>query len=316
MKSRILIIGACGQIGTDLTLALRRRFGNSRVIASDIRKAQGELLTSGPFEILDATDYKAVEDITFRHKVDTVYLMAAMLSAIAERFPEKAWNLNINSLFHVLNLAKEGKVKKVFWPSSIAVFGKTTPSANTPQTTVMEPSTVYGISKQTGERWCEYYHTKFNIDVRSIRYPGLISYSTEPGGGTTDYAVDIYHRALKHGQYRCFLQEGTTLPMMYMDDAIRATIAIMDAKPNDIKIRSSYNLAGVSYAPEEVAASIQKHLPDFTISYEPDFRQAIADTWPQSIDDSDARKDWGWSHKYNLDAITEQMIKNLKSRYS
>ena len=316
MNSRILIIGACGQIGTELTMALRKRFGNSRVIASDIRKAEGELMTSGPFETLDATDYKAVEDIIFRHKVDTVYLMAAMLSAIAERFPEKAWNLNMNSLFHILNIAKEGKVKKVFWPSSIAVFGKTTPSVDTPQTTVMEPSTVYGISKQTGERWCEYYYNQYGIDVRSIRYPGLISYTTEPGGGTTDYAVDIYHRALKHGQYRCFLKEGTTLPMMYMDDAIRATIAIMDANPEDIKIRSSYNLAGVSYAPEEVTASIQKHLPDFNISYEPDFRQAIADTWPQSIDDSAARKDWGWSHEYDLDAITEQMLTNLKPQYS
>lgn len=316
MKSRILIIGACGQIGSELTAALRKRFGGDRVVASDIREADSAMMKSGPFEVLDATDYKAVEDIIFRHKVDTVYLMAAMLSAIAERFPEKAWDLNMNSLFHVLNLAKEGKVKKVFWPSSIAVFGKTTPSVATPQTTVMEPSTVYGISKQTGERWCEYYHHKYGVDVRSIRYPGLISYKTLPGGGTTDYAIDIYHRALKHGQYRCFLREGTILPMMYMNDAIRATIAIMDASPKDIKIRSSYNLAAVSYAPEDVTASIQRHLPDFTISYDPDFRQAIADTWPQSIDDSAARQDWDWSHKYDLDAITQIMLDNLKSQYS
>ncbi len=316
MKSRILIIGASGQIGTELTTALRTRFGADKVVASDIREGNESVMNDGHFELLDATDYKAVEDIIFRYKVDTVYLMAAMLSAIAERFPAKAWDLNMNSLFHILNLAKEGKVKKVFWPSSIAVFGSTTPQLNTPQTTVMEPSTVYGISKQTGERWCEYYHTKFNVDVRSIRYPGLISYTTEPGGGTTDYAVDIYHRALKHGKYRCFLQEGTTLPMMYMEDAIRATINIMDADEAAIKIRSSYNLAGVSYAPEEVAESILKHLPGFKMSYEPDFRQAIADSWPQSIDDSEARRDWGWSHKYDLDAITDLMLTNLKQRYS
>lgn len=316
MKSRILIIGACGQIGTELTAALRDRFGADKVVASDIKEGNTAMMNSGHFELLDATDYDALEDVIFRYKVDTVYLMAAMLSAIAERFPAKAWDLNMNSLFHILNLAKEGKVKKVFWPSSIAVFGKTTPNQNTPQTTVMEPSTVYGISKQTGERWCEYYHNKYGIDIRSIRYPGLISYTTEPGGGTTDYAVDIYHRALKHGQYRCFLKEGTTLPMMYMDDAIRATIGIMDTDEQNIKIRSSYNLAGVSYAPEEVTKSIQKHLPDFSITYEPDFRQAIADTWPKSIDDSKARKDWGWSHKFDLDAITEIMLTNLKSRYS
>jgi len=316
MKSRILIIGACGQIGTELTATLRKRFGADKVVASDIREGNEAMMSEGHFELLDATDYAAVEDVIFRYKVDTVYLMAAMLSAIAERFPAKAWDLNVNSLFHILNLAKEGKVKKVFWPSSIAVFGKTTPNQNTPQTTIMEPSTVYGISKQTGERWCEYYYNQYGIDVRSIRYPGLISYTTEPGGGTTDYAVDIYHRALKHGKYRCFLQEGTTLPMMYMDDAIRATISIMDADKKDIKIRSSYNLAGVSYAPEEVTASIQKQLPDFEISYEPDFRQAIADTWPQSIDDSEARRDWGWSHEFDLDAITKTMLENLKARYS
>lgn len=315
MKSRILIIGACGQIGTELTLALRNRFGADKVVASDIREGNEDLMSDGHFELLDATDLSAVEDVIFRYKVDTVYLMAAMLSAIAERFPAKAWHLNMTSLFHVLNLAKEKKVKKVFWPSSIAVFGETTPAQNTPQLTIMEPSTVYGISKQTGERWCEYYFKKFGVDVRSIRYPGLISYTTEPGGGTTDYAVDIYHRALKHGAYRCFLKEGTTLPMMYMDDAIRATISIMDAPKDDIKIRSSYNLAGVSYAPEEVAHSIQKELPDFKISYKPDFRQAIADSWPESIDDSVARADWGWEHKFDLDAITKIMLENLKGRY-
>lgn len=316
MKSRILIIGACGQIGTELTLALRKRFGADKVVASDIREGNDELMGDGHFELLDATDFSAVEDVIFRYKVETVYLMAAMLSAIAERFPAKAWHLNMTSLFHILNLAKDKKIKKVFWPSSIAVFGATTPATDTPQLTIMEPSTVYGISKQTGERWCEYYFNKYGVDVRSIRYPGLISYTTEPGGGTTDYAVDIYHRALKHGNYRCFLNKGTILPMMYMEDAIRATINIMDAPKKDIKVRSSYNLAGVSYAPEEVGASIQRHLPDFELSYEPDFRQTIADSWPNSIDDSVARKDWGWKHKFDLDAITEVMLKNLKKQYT
>jgi len=315
MKSRILIIGACGQIGTELTVALSKRFGKDKIVASDIREGNEMIMKNAHFELLDATDLEVVEDVIFRYKIDTVYLMAAMLSAIAERFPAKAWNLNMNSLFNILNLAKDKKIKKVFWPSSIAVFGQTTPAKNTPQTTVMEPSTVYGISKQTGERWCEYYHNKYGIDVRSIRYPGLISYTTEPGGGTTDYAVDIYHRALKYGQYRCFLKEGTVLPMMYMDDAIKATISIMDASPEDIKIRSSYNLAAVSYAPENITESIKKYIPDFEIIYEPDFRQTIADTWPQSIDDSEARRDWGWSHSFGLEEITKTMLDNLKDKY-
>ena len=316
MKSRILIIGACGQIGTELTTTLRAQLGAEQVIASDIREGNELMMNQGPFELLDATDFSAIQALVLKYEIDTVYLMAAMLSATAEKFPAKAWELNMNSLFHVLNLAKEGQIKKVFWPSSIAVFGKTTPSNNTPQMTVMEPSTVYGISKQAGERWCEYYYNNYGVDVRSIRYPGLISYTTKPGGGTTDYAVDIYHKALENGSYDCFLKEGTTLPMMYMDDAIRATIAIMNAEPKTLKIRSSYNLAGVSYAPEEVTASIQKHLPDFKINYTPDFRQAIADSWPGSIDDSEARKDWSWSHKFDLDAITKVMLENLKSRYA
>jgi nucleoside-diphosphate-sugar epimerase len=238
--------------------------------------------------------------------------MAAMLSATAEKFPMRAWNLNMNSLFNILNLAKDGKVDKVFWPSSIAVFGPTTPKVDTPQRTVMEPSTVYGISKQTGERWCEYYHTKYGVDVRSIRYPGLISYKTLPGGGTTDYAVDIYHKAIKHDNYICFLNKETTLPMMFMDDAIKATIGIMEAPSEQVKIRNSYNLAAMSFNPEEMATSIQKHLPNFTISYEPDFRQAIADSWPQSIDDTEARTDWAWKHSVELDEMTTIMLNNLK----
>lgn len=315
MKSRILILGACGQIGTELTAALRQKYGNHKVIASDIREGEPELMKSGPFEIIDATDYEAIENIVIRYEISEVYLMAAMLSATAEKFPMKGWNLNMNSLFNVLNLAKEKKIEKIFWPSSIAVFGPTTPKQNTPQRTVMEPSTVYGISKQTGERWCEYYFNKYNVDVRSIRYPGIISWQTMPGGGTTDYAIDIYHKALKHKKYICFLNGETTLPMMFMDDAIKATIDIMSAPADQIKNRSSYNLAAISFNPEQIAESIRKQIPEFTISYEPDFRQAIADSWPQSIDDTDARTDWGWKHSYDLDAITAEMIKNLKMRY-
>ncbi|MAO08213.1 MAG: NAD-dependent epimerase [Alteromonas sp.] len=315
MKKRILIIGACGQIGTELTAKLREKYSSHKVIASDIREGEPELMESGPFEILDATNYSAIEDIVIRHEITDVYLMAAMLSATAEKFPMKAWSLNMDSLFNVLNLAKEGKISKIFWPSSIAVFGPTTPKTNTPQRTIMEPSTVYGISKQTGERWCEYYHKKYGVDVRSVRYPGLISYKTLPGGGTTDYAVDIYHKALKHGKYICFLNAETTLPMMFMDDAINATIGIMEAPENSIKIRSSYNLAAISFDPEEITQSIQKHLPNFSIAYEPDFRQEIADSWPQSIDDSEARTDWGWKHEFSLEDMTQIMLENLKANY-
>ncbi|MGB3343205.1 MAG: NAD-dependent epimerase/dehydratase family protein [Aequorivita sp.] len=315
MKKRILIIGACGQIGTELTVYLREKFGSHKVIASDIREGNEELMESGPFEILDAMDYDAVEAIIIRYEITEVYLMAAMLSATAEKFPMKGWNLNMTSLFHVLNLAKEKKIDKIFWPSSIAVFGPTTPKTNTPQRTVMEPSTVYGISKQTGERWCEYYANRYGVDVRSVRYPGLISYKTLPGGGTTDYAVDIYHKALKHKKYICFLNPETSLPMMFMDDAIRATVNIMETDTKKIKIRSSYNLAAITFNPEEITASIQKHIPEFKIGYEPDFRQAIADSWPQSIDDSEAKKDWGWESKISLDEMTEIMLKNLKDSY-
>lgn len=316
MKKRILIIGASGQIGTELTAALRKKYGGHKVIASDINEGSDELMESGPFEVLDAMDYEAVQDVIITYEITEVYLMAAMLSATAEKFPMKAWNLNMTSLFNVLNLARENKIDKIFWPSSIAVFGPTTPKEMTPQHTVMEPSTVYGISKQTGERWCEYYHKRYGVDVRSIRYPGLISYKTLPGGGTTDYAVDIYHKALKHKKYICFLDEDTTLPMMFMDDAIKATIGIMEADAALIKIRNAYNLSGMSFNPKEVAASIQKHIPEFTIEYEPDFRQDIADSWPQSIDDSDARKDWGWKHHVSLDEMTEIMLENLRDTYS
>ncbi|GER58799.1 NAD-dependent epimerase/dehydratase family protein [Patiriisocius marinus] len=316
MKKRILIIGASGQIGTELTMYLRGIYGNHKVIASDIREAADEVMNSGPFEILDTMDYDAIQNVVISYEITDVYLMAAMLSATAEKFPMKAWNLNMTSLFNVLNLAKEGKIEKIFWPSSIAVFGPTTPKESTPQHTIMEPSTVYGISKQTGERWCEYYNKRYGVDVRSIRYPGLISYKTLPGGGTTDYAVDIYHKALKHKKYICFLNSETTLPMMFMSDAIRATVNIMLAATEDVKIRNAYNLAAISFNPEDITASIKKHIPEFEISYEPDFRQEIADSWPQSIDDGIARKDWGWEHEINLDQMTEIMIDNLKKDYA
>lgn len=312
MNPKILIIGACGQIGTELTQKLRNLYGTENVIASDIRKLNVDVVNSGPFEVINALDFNQIEHLVEAHQITDVYLMAALLSATAEKNPAFAWDLNMNSLFHVLNLAKAGKIKKIFWPSSIAVFGPTTPKENTPQYTIMEPSTVYGISKQSGERWCEYYHNLFGVDVRSIRYPGLISWSSPPGGGTTDYAVDIYHKALENQSYECFLSAETKMPMMYMDDAIAATIQIMQAPAEQIKIRSSYNLAAMSFTPTQIAAEIQKHIPDFTISYAPDFRQKIADSWPASIDDSRAREDWGWNHHFALDNMTVDMLEHLK----
>ncbi|MEL1246345.1 L-threonine 3-dehydrogenase [Flavobacterium sp. DGU11] len=312
--AKILIIGACGQIGTELTAKLRSIYGTDEVVASDVRKGDAEFVASGPFEVVNALDFNQVQAIIEKHGVEDVYLMAALLSATAEKNPAFAWDLNMNSLFHVLNIAKAGKIKKIFWPSSIAVFGPTTPKQNTPQYTVMEPSTVYGISKQSGERWCEYYHNIYGVDVRSIRYPGLISWSTLPGGGTTDYAVDIYHKALSDGKYTCFLSEETRLPMMYMDDAIRATVEIMQAPAENVKIRSAYNLSAMDFTPEEIADAIKKHIPDFTIDYTPDFRQKIADSWPQSIDDSSARQDWGWKHNFDLEAMTADMLEHLAGK--
>lgn len=312
MHKSILILGACGQIGTELTLALRAKYGNEHVVATDIREGNESLMASGPFEIVDATSYDAIEEIVIHYDITEVYLMAAMLSATAEKFPERAWNLNMNSLFNVLNLAKEKKIEKIFWPSSIAVFGPNTPKENTPQHTLMEPTTVYGISKQTGERWCSYYYEKFGVDVRSVRFPGLISWKTQPGGGTTDYAVEIYGQAIKKNSYTCFLNKDTKLPMMYMDDAIRAAIQLMSSDAGNITIRSSYNLAAMSFSPKEIAQSIQEHIPDFTITYSPDFRQEIADSWPSSINDSKAREDWEWKHKFNLSNTTKEMLSNLQ----
>ncbi|MDD5151326.1 MAG: NAD-dependent epimerase/dehydratase family protein, partial [Flavobacterium sp.] len=289
----------------------REIYGTENVVASDIRKLNNDIVNSGTFEVVNALDFNQIEHLVEVHHITDVYLMAALLSATAEKNPAFAWDLNMNSLFHVLNLAKAKKIKKIFWPSSIAVFGPTTPQENTPQYTIMEPSTVYGISKQAGERWCEYYHTHFGVDVRSVRYPGLISWSTPPGGGTTDYAVDIFHKALSDKKYECFLSSETKMPMMYMDDAIAATLQIMQTPAEQIKIRSSYNLAAMSFTPTEIAAEIKKHIPDFTVSYNPDFRQTIADSWPASIDDSRAREDWDWNQKFDLESMTVDMLKNL-----
>lgn len=314
MASKILIIGACGQIGSELTYKLREIYGNDNAIAADINYNNLEVVNSGLFEIVDAEDYASIKVCVEKHNIDTVYLMAAMLSATGEKYPMKAWDLNMNSLFHVLNLAKAKFIKKVFWPSSIAVFGPTTPKDHTPQYTIMEPSTVYGITKQVGERWCEYYFEKYGVDVRSVRYPGIISWKTLPGGGTTDYAVEIYHKALSDGAYDCFLSEDTALPMMFMDDAINATVQLMQADEKRLTIRSSYNLSAISFTPKEIAASIKQHIKDFNMTYTPDFRQQIADSWPKSIDDSYAKKDWDWNYTFDLERMTKEMLTQLQKQ--
>jgi nucleoside-diphosphate-sugar epimerase len=309
---KTIIIGAGGQIGTELTLALRNQYTKDQIIAADIKENAPELIQDGPYIQLDILNREAVRSYIIDNHIETVYLLAALLSATAEKNPDFAWKLNMEGLFTILDLAKEGHVKKIFWPSSIAVFGPTTPADNTPQHTVMEPSTVYGISKQAGERWCEYYYNKFGVDVRSIRYPGLISYKSPPGGGTTDYAVDIFYKAKQEGKFTCFLSKDTALPMMFMDDAIRATIQLMDAPADRLRIRSAYNLGGISFTPEEIASSIKHHLPSFEITYESDFRQAIADSWPNSIDDSYAQADWDWKLGFDLERMTEVMLKNIQ----
>ncbi|OXG09154.1 L-threonine 3-dehydrogenase [Flavobacterium araucananum] len=312
MSKKILVIGACGQIGTELTQRLRQIYGVENVIASDIVKPENDSVNQGYFEIIDALNYNQIEHFVDKYAIEEVYLLSALLSASAEKATAHAWDLNMNSLFHVLNLAKEKKIKKIFWPSSIAVFGNNTPRDNTPQYTIMEPSTVYGISKQSGERWCEYYHKTFGVDVRSLRYPGIISWSAPPGGGTTDYAVDIFHWAIKQQNYECFLSAETNLPMMYIDDAIDAAIHIMQAPAEQVKIRSSYNLSAMSFNPAQIAAEIKKQLPNFKISYkENDFRQTIADSWPDSIDDSCARNDWNWNNKFDIETMTLEMLEKL-----
>lgn len=309
--AKTIIIGACGQIGTELVLELRKREGAENVFAADLRDECPAVLNNGPYQKMDILDREFVRQFIIDNEIKTVYLLAALLSATAEKNPDFAWKLNMEGLFTILDLAKEGHVSKIFWPSSIAVFGPTTPRENTPQYTVMEPSTVYGISKQSGERWCEYYFNKFGVDVRSIRYPGLISYTSLPGGGTTDYAVDIFYQAKLKKPFTCFLSENTALPMMFMEDAIRGTLELMSAPKESIKVRSAYNLSGCSFTPAELTEEIQKIDPSFTINYAPDFRQAIADSWPKSIDDSAARNDWGWKEKYGTTELVKVMMENV-----
>ncbi|KIC91427.1 MULTISPECIES: NAD-dependent epimerase/dehydratase family protein [unclassified Flavihumibacter] len=311
-KEKILVIGACGQIGVELTLALRKIYGNSNVIASDLREENELLRGTGPYVSIDALNKEMLHVQVIRQNITQVYLLAAILSATGEKNPNLAWHLNMQSLLNILDIAREEKLHKVYWPSSIAVFGPTSPKQNCPQYTIIEPTTVYGISKYAGEFWCNYYFQRFGVDVRSLRYPGLISYKSAPGGGTTDYAVEIFHEALEEKKYECFLKEDTYLPMMYMPDAIRATIELMEAPAESISVRTSYNLAAMSFSPREITNAIHKHIPDFKMSYKPDYRQNIADSWPQSIDDSIARRDWGWNHQYDLERMTADMLENLK----
>lgn len=312
VKDRILVIGASGQIGVELTLALRKIYGNANVIASDLREENDLLKGTGPYVSLDVTNREMLHVQVVRQGITQIYLLAAILSATGEKNPSLAWNVNMVSLLNVLDIAREEQIKKVYWPSSIAVFGPTSPKRNCPQQTVIEPVTVYGISKYAGEFWCNYYFQRYGVDVRSLRYPGLISYKSAPGGGTTDYAVEIFHEAIAEGKYTCFLKEDTYLPMMYMPDAIRATIELMEADAGKISVRTSYNLAAMTFSPKEIADEIRKHIPGFTIGYAPDYRQPIAESWPQSIDDQVARKDWGWKEQFNLSEMTIDMIKNLK----
>ncbi|HNU89490.1 MAG TPA: NAD-dependent epimerase/dehydratase family protein [Ferruginibacter sp.] len=311
LKEKILVIGASGQIGVELTLALRKIYGNANVVASDLREENDLLKGTGPYVSLDVMNKEMLHVQVIRQNITQVYLLAAILSATGEKNPNLAWSLNMQSLLNVLDIAREENLHKVYWPSSIAVFGPTSPKQNCPQQTIIEPTTVYGISKYAGEFWCNYFHHRYKVDVRSLRYPGLISYKSEPGGGTTDYAVDIFYKAKREKTYECFLKEDTYLPMMYMPDAIRATIELMEAPANKISVRTSYNLSGMSFSPKEIAAEIKKHVPDFSISYKPDYRQPIADSWPQSIDDAVARKDWGWKEEFNLAQMTKDMLENL-----
>ena len=311
VKEKILVIGASGQIGVELTMALRKIYGNANVVASDLREENELLKGTGPYVSLDVMNKEMLHVQIIRQNITQIYLLAAILSATGEKNPNLAWSLNMQSLLNVLDIAKEEKIQKVYWPSSIAVFGPTSPRQNCPQQTIIEPITVYGISKYAGEFWCNYYHHRFGVDVRSLRYPGLISYKSEPGGGTTDYAVEIFHQAIEEKKYNCFLQEDLYLPMMYMPDAIRATIELMEADASKISIRTSYNISAMSFSPKEIAAEIKKHIPEFRISYQPDYRQQIAESWPQSINDNVARNDWGWKEEYDLPKMVADMLNNL-----
>ncbi|MGC4036365.1 MAG: NAD-dependent epimerase/dehydratase family protein [Chitinophagaceae bacterium] len=311
VKEKILVIGASGQIGVELTLALRKMYGAANVVASDLREENELLKGTGPYVSLDVMNKEMLHVQVIRQNITQVYLLAAILSATGEKNPNLAWHLNMQSLLNVLDIAREEKLHKVYWPSSIAVFGPTSPKQNCPQHTIIEPTTVYGISKYAGEFWCNYFFQRYGVDVRSLRYPGLISYKSAPGGGTTDYAVEIFHEAIEEKKYTCFLKEDTYLPMMYMPDAIRSTIELMEADSSKISVRTSYNLSGMSFSPETIGAEIKKHVPEFNIQYKPDYRQAIADSWPQSIDDSVARRDWGWKEEYDLPRMTADMLHNL-----
>ncbi len=313
-KEKILVIGASGQIGVELTMALRKIYGNANVIASDLREENPLLHGTGPYVSLDVMNKEMLHVQVIRQNVTQIYLLAAILSATGEKNPNLAWNLNMQGLLNVLDIAREEKLQKVYWPSSIAVFGPTSPKKNCPQQTIIEPITVYGISKYAGEFWCNYYNRRFGVDVRSLRYPGLISYKSDPGGGTTDYAIEIFHDAIEEKSYTSFLKEDTYLPMMYMPDAIRATMELMEAPADKIAVRTSYNISGISFSPAEIATSIKKHIPEFEIIYKPDYRQAIADSWPQCIDDAVARNNWGWKHEYNLEKITTDMLNNLQQQ--
>ena len=310
-KEKILVIGACGQIGVELTLALRKIYGGSNVVASDLREENDLLKGTGPYVSMDVMNKEMLHVQVIRQNITQVYLLAAILSATGEKNPPLAWHLNTQSLLNVLDIAKEEKLSKVYWPSSIAVFGPKSPKENCPQQTIIEPTTVYGISKYAGEFWCNYFYHRYGVDVRSIRYPGLISYKSAPGGGTTDYAIEIYHEAKEKKKYTSFLEADTKLPMMYMPDAIRATIELMEAPADKLTVRTSYNLAAMSFSPKEIAGSIQKSIPEFQITYKPDYRQQIANSWPQSIDDAQARVDWGWKHEYDLDKMSQDMLQNI-----
>lgn len=311
---KILIIGASGQIGSDLTVELRNRFGADNVIASDIKPATAEVMEGGPFETVDVMNKERIAEVLDAYQITEIYHLAAILSGNAEKNPKWAWDINMESLFNVLDLAREKGIKKIFWPSSMGAFGPTTPAVDTPQLTVMEPNTVYGISKLAGERWCEYYHQKYDMDIRSLRYPGLISYKAEAGGGTTDYAVEIFYDAIKTGKYECFLSEDIALPMMYMDDAVKATIDLMETEPENVKVRSSYNLGGISFTAAELTEELRKYVPELEVTYKPDFRQAIAESWPRKISDEQAAKDWGWKHEFDLEKMVKVMYENIKKK--
>jgi len=314
--SKILVTGACGQIGSELVPALRERYGGENVIATDIEETNRALRDAGPFEFMDVTQRGAIGAVVDRYRVDTIYHLAAILSATGEKKPQLAWDVNINGLYKILEISRERRVTRVFCPSSIAAFGPETPRDNTPQETILRPTTMYGVTKVAGELLCDYYFQRFGLDVRGVRYPGIISSEAPPGGGTTDYAVEIFYEAIKHKKYTCFLKEETVLPMMYMPDCIKATLDVMEANLAQLEHHTDFNLAAMSFSPAELVAEIQKHIPEFTCEYKPDYRQAIADSWPRTIDDSAAREEWGWAPEYDLAAMTADMLEKLGRRYA